>query len=115
MKRGFSYALIAFPFLCMVLLSCDDGRVGPLSPKFTATYRDSVLGIGKVLILYNPTVNYYRDVSIKITAPDGTSTTKPVAEVIKPDETIEIGWFELDDWKIDPGEKIWAWRFLDTV
>lgn len=58
-----------------------DGRVGSfLSPPFSVSYRDSLLGQGLVVDIKNPSDQTLRDVRVKITARNGKSTAAFVTE-----------------------------------
>jgi len=101
-------------FACILALfisGCDgpdgpSGRLGPLSPPLGASSRDSLVGNGKVLIVMNKSNGILYDISVHIKAADGHEVRNKITEVLKPAETVEIGWMELTNWKLEPGEEI---------
>lgn len=95
-------------FVCLLafILSACDGRIGPLSPPLDATYRGSMVGLGKVIILRNASNVILYDISVTIKNRDGHQVSNRITDVLKPAETVEIGWMQLRNWKIDPGEDI---------
>ena len=84
-----------------------NGRVaGPMSPPFSVTYRDSYIGHGIVIDIANHSEKILYGVRLNISNKDGHHTSLNVTNVLKPGEDKEIGWLELDNWKLEVGEDI---------
>lgn len=76
-------------------------------PPLSVVQRDSLVGEGKVLIITNVTNEFLHDCTIKIQADNGNEFGPVVfAATIKPHDSVEVGWMELGDWIIEPGEKV---------
>ena len=82
-------------------------------PPITVTFRDSLVGIGKVVILQNPTMHHLYNLRIVVTSPrpsssdpNGKSASMRIDDDMEPLEVVEIGWMELAPWVLEEGETI---------
>ncbi len=102
----FSLSVLAI-VACVIFSACDPGRVaGPLSPPLGVSYRDSYIGHGIVMDISNHSDKTLYGVRVHITSSDGHSTDANVANALKPGEEKEVGWMELNNWKLEMGEDI---------
>ena len=80
---------------------------GQKAPPLSIVQRDSLVGVGKVLIITNTSDDHLHECTIELSAPSGQHYGPTVfAATLKPHETVEIGWMELGEWKVEPGETV---------
>lgn len=92
-----------------ILPNLEKGRIGPLSPPLRVSYRTSLVGKGIVLKIENRSNEILYDLSVKIEAPNGRWTTANVADHLNPTDSTEVGWMELNQWKLEVGEQIFIY------
>ena len=76
-------------------------------PPVTVTYRDSAVGIGKVIQITNNSTHHLYDV--KVTGRNmkqNASASVKASEHLAPGETVEVGWMEFEAWVPEPGETV---------
>jgi hypothetical protein len=93
-------------FLAFIVLLVAFSLLGCIkAPPLSVVQRDSIVGEGKVLIITNASDEYLHNCTIKIQAANGNTLGQSVfAATLKPHESIEIGWLELGNWTIEPGQ-----------
>jgi hypothetical protein len=77
---------------------------GGRSPQLTVRFRDSAVGIGKVLILTNASDKTIHGIQIVAKSDRGDQVTRDIPGRLEPNGVLEIGWLELEGWKPKPGE-----------
>ena len=83
------------------------GRVGgPMSPPVGVAYRDSYIGAGIVMDIANHSDKTLYGVHVHIVGQGGRSTDAKIATAMKSGEDKEVGWMQLDNWKLENGEEI---------
>lgn len=79
---------------------------GALEPApLEITFRDSLVGAGKIVQLENTSNEPLTGIEVVIAAPDGQSRTF-VLDQLGPYQSFEIGWKKLGGWQIPPGSEI---------
>lgn len=91
-------ALLLATMLCC---GCDESST---APPITAAARDSLLGRGKVLIITNNSNHHLYDVKVVMRSGESSASVR-AAEHLAPLKSVEIGWRELENWKIEPGQR----------
>ncbi len=100
-------ALIVVGAVVYFFMNFGAGRVGgPLSPPFGVSFRNSYIGAGVVMNVSNHSDKNLYGVRVHIAGKNGRSTDANIATVLKPGEEKEVGWLELDRWKLEVGEDI---------
>ena len=69
------------------------------------TFRDSLVGAGKIVQLENTSNEPLTEIEILVTAPEGESRTFALAE-LGPFQTFELGWKKLGGWQIPLGAEV---------
>lgn len=78
-----------------------------LPPPVTISYRDSLLGLGKVVILTNNSSHHLYNVRvIGRNFEERSSASVRAAEHLAPGAIIEVGWMEFESWVPLSGETI---------
>lgn len=107
-----SFAMKILPFIVVgvaiyLFVYGGTGRVGgPMSPPIGVTYRDSYVGAGIVMDIANHSDKTLYGVRVHIVGGDGRSTDAKVAAALKSGEDKEVGWMQLDGWKLENGEEV---------
>ena len=84
------------------LLGCETKLGGP---PLDVTYRDSLVGAGKIVRIANTTNEALGAMEIEITSPDGDSRTYS-HPALGAYETLEVGWKKLGGWQVVDGAKV---------
>ena len=79
----------------------------PVPPNIAVGYRPSLVGVGKVLIMQNKSGDHYYKLRVKINGTKGSSTSIIADEHFEPGEVTELGWLELGNWVLEPGERVY--------
>ena len=72
-------------------------------PPVTVHHRDSILDMGKVIIVTNNSDKYLHGVKVRVSAGDQEKTC--LILTIAPHDSVEVGWMQLDEWKIPEGSE----------
>lgn len=76
-------------------------------PPVTVTFRDSLVGIGKVVQITNNSTHHLYDVKVVgRNAKQNSSASVKATEHLRPGESIEVGWMEFEAWAPEPGETV---------
>jgi len=76
-------------------------------PPVTVTYRDSLLGAGKVIQISNNSSHHLYDVKVVgRNAQQNSSASVKATEHLRPGEFVEVGWLEFEAWMPVPGETV---------
>jgi hypothetical protein len=95
---------------CLAPAGCDEqgNTVLPRPvPPVTVTYRDSAVGLGKVVQITNSSSHHLYNV--KVTGRNvgkNESASVRATEHLRPGDTVEVGWLEFESWTPIPGETI---------
>lgn len=101
--RSFLLVLNLAVVLCLVV-GCGNSA---LPPPVTVTYRDSLVGAGKVLQIKNDSAHHLYNV--RVTGREYknmNSASVRATEQLKPGALVEVGWMEFEAWMPEPGESI---------
>ena len=79
---------------------------GPLSPPLNTTFRRSYIGIGIVMVVENKSNEVLYDLKARIKHESGNVTDVDVADTLKPADTKELGWMQLNGGVLEVGEQI---------
>jgi hypothetical protein len=79
----------------------------PVPPNIAVGYRSSLVGAGKVLTMQNRSGDHYYNLRVKINGTKGSSTSIIADEDFRPGEVTELGWLELGNWILEPGERVY--------
>lgn len=89
-----------------VALLVASGGCGVFDPvEIEITFRDSLVGAGKIVQIENTSNEPVTDIEILITAPEGESRSFQL-EQLGPFQTFEIGWKKLGGWQIPLGAEV---------
>jgi len=91
--------------LLIFLLAAAGGCSYLKEPPVILTSRDSYIGAGTVVRLTNASDEYLHAVNVTVKGPSGMVKTY-FRETIRPHQTIEFGWRELDGWEVPSGSEV---------
>ena len=78
-----------------------------LPPPVTVTYRDSIVGVGKVIQITNTSSHHLYNVPVVGRNLDEVSSASVKAtDHLKPYSLVEAGWMEFEAWVPLPGESV---------
>lgn len=104
------YLAIAFVLVALAGLGCDEQGNSFLprpAPPVTVTYRDSAVGIGRVIQITNNSGHHLYDVKVVgRNMTQNSSASVRATEHLRPGTTVEVGWMEFEAWTPVPGETI---------
>lgn len=83
-------------------------RKSPIPPRISVGQRASVVGAGKVVVLRNESAEHYYNVRVSVrSVRDPLRKAGCIADDhMLPGEMVEVGWMELGQWVIEPGELV---------
>jgi hypothetical protein len=94
--------VIAVVCACLVITSCGKSA---LPPPVTVSYRDSLVGMGKVMQITNRSGHHLYNVRVIGRNFDQVSSASVRAtDHLAPGDTVEVGWLEFGNWTPTPGE-----------
>ena len=91
------------PLLTLALAAAGCARFE--RPPVEITFRDSLLGAGKIVRLENTSNDVLTGIQVEVEAPSGETRTFTLDELAGY-ETIEIGWKKLGGWEIPAGSSV---------
>jgi hypothetical protein len=92
--------------LAMNFLFTGCGK-SPLPPPVGISFRDSVVGVGKVIQIYNKSANHLYNVKvIGRNFEEVSSGSVRATSDLAPYSTIEVGWLEFGGWTPASGETV---------
>lgn len=77
-----------------------------VAPPLSVDFRKSSIGLGRVFKIANISGKPLSNISIRFQSPRGNTGTYFVKDTLKPYETTEIGWSEIE-WTPEKGEQYW--------
>jgi hypothetical protein len=89
--------------LCATPLAC---KSTVLPPSVTVSFRNSVIGRGKVIQLTNSSNHHLYNVSVICRGVNGSSASVKATDHLAPGEMKEVGWMEFGSWTPVSGETI---------
>jgi hypothetical protein len=97
--------------LVMVLAAGCDEKGNTFLPRpippVTVTYRDSLVGVGKVIQITNNSNHHLYDIKVVgRNIEQKSSASVKATEHLRPGESIEVGWMEFEAWAPAPGETV---------
>lgn len=99
--------LIVLGVLIYFVCNFGNGRIlGPLSPPLSASYHESILWRGIVVTIGNHSNDILYDLKVKVEKRNGTVISADVAEFLKPADTVDVGWMQLHNTKLEVGDSI---------
>ncbi len=96
---------VATGALALVLVAGLSGCGRFEAPPVELTFRDSLVGAGKIVQVANTSNQPLTGIEVTITAPTGESRSFTQVE-LGAYETLEIGWKKLGGWQVPPGSEI---------
>lgn len=91
--------------LALALLAGTAGCRRLQAPPVELSFRDSLVGAGKIIQVANTSNEALAGLEVKISTPSGESRTFTLDELAAYQE-IEIGWKKLGGWQVPPGAEI---------
>lgn len=109
MQRLFSGLLLS-TCLTTALGGCNTSGNSVLPrpvPPVTLSYRDSVIGLGKVIRISNRSGHHLYNVKVVgRNVEKNSSASVKATDHLRPGETVEVGWAEFEAWIPIPGETV---------
>ena len=97
-----SWLLLAAAFVCLFICSCGKSA---LPPPVHVGYRDSLVGMGKVMQITNTSGHHLYNVRVIGRNRDQMqSASVRVSKHLRPGATAEVGWLEFGNWTPISGE-----------
>jgi hypothetical protein len=104
-KRPTGWLCLAFVALGIALTPGCGQSVLP--PPVTISYRDSIVGVGRVIGITNTSAHHLYNVNVVCLAFDSASSASVQATGhLSPGESVEVGWMEFIPWVPEPGETV---------
>lgn len=75
------------------------------APPVEINYRDSLVGIGKIIRITNSGADGLSALEVRIENPNGDVKNHPVAS-LAPGTTLELGWKKLDGFQVELGARV---------
>lgn len=99
---GLSVAVMAV--LSLFVSGCGKSA---LPPPVTITYRDSFIGVGKVIQITNNSSHHLYNVRVVgRNYKEVSSASVKATDHLSPHDYVEVGWMEFEDWVPVPGESV---------
>ena len=102
--------LLALSALPAILAGCNENGQTALprpAPPVTITYRDSLVGIGKVIQVTNSSADHlYKVKVVGRNFQENSSGSVKVSDDLAPGASAEVGWVEFGKWVPQPGETV---------
>ncbi|NUQ60972.1 MAG: hypothetical protein HUU20_00680 [Pirellulales bacterium] len=107
-KKGSRTAAAALSALALFLATIVSGcGTSPIYPPVTIEYRDSLFGIGKVVIISNPSSHHLYNVRVVgRNLQEMSSASVKATDHLSPGSFVQVGWLEFENWAPQPGESI---------
>jgi hypothetical protein len=100
--------LVAVSFLLEV--GCDEQGNTFLPrpiPPVSVTYRDSLVGAGRVIQITNNSSHHLYNVKVVgRNAQQNSSASVRATDHLRPGDVVEVGWLEFEVWTPEPGESV---------
>ena len=108
--------------MLMLNLLVQGCGVSALPPPVQVTYRDSLVGVGKVIQITNISSHHLYNVRVVgRNYGELSSASVKATDHLRPHQTVEVGWLEFEAWVPSPGESVevycndYATPFISTV
>lgn len=93
--------------MAMLILFVSGCGTSALPPPVAVTYRDSLLGIGKVIQITNNSSHHLYNVRVVgRNYEEASSASVKATDHLRPHDSVEIGWLEFEAWRPLPGESV---------
>ena len=79
----------------------------PLPPNIAVSYRPSLVGAGMVLVMQNKSGDHYYKLRVRVNSDKHHSTSLVVDDDFRPGEVTELGWLELGNQDLEPGDTVY--------
>jgi len=110
MRPNDSATVVMLVVLAIASSGCDaegNSFLPRPAPPVTVTYRDSAVGIGKVIQIKNNSSHHLYDVKVVgRNVSQNSSASVKATEHLRPGKTVEVGWMEFEAWSPAPGETV---------
>ena len=95
------------PVMAMLILFVSGCDKSALPPPVAVTYRDSLLGIGKVIQITNNSSHHLYNVRVVgRNYEEASSASVKATDHLRPHDSVEVGWLEFEAWRPLPGESV---------
>lgn len=95
------------PVMAILILFVSGCGKSALPPPVAVTYRDSLLGIGKVIQITNNSSHHLYNVRVVgRNYEEASSASVKATDHLRPHDSVEVGWLEFEAWRPLPGESV---------
>ncbi len=105
MRSGYNRVMHTRCLWPLLLLAAAGLACDLASPPLEVTYRDSLVGAGKVLQITNHGERELKALRVKVETPAGEEK-EHIVESLAAGESIEVGWLKLEGFEIPPGAEV---------
>mgnify|MGYP001812508613 FL=1 len=103
-ERLFSLSVAVMTVLTLIVSGCGKSA---LPPPVTVTYRDSLVGVGKVIQITNNSSHHLYNVRVVgRNYEEVSSASVKATDHLRPHDYVEVGWMEFEAWVPIPGESV---------
>lgn len=102
MRTLSNYAVAVSLSLCLVVVACGSALE---APPVKVTYRDSLVGIGKILQITNASQELVENLELRIENPNGDVKNHSIP-ALGAGLAIEVGWKKLDGFEVAEGASV---------
>ena len=103
-ERLFSLSVVVMAVLTLLVSGCGKS---PLPPPVTVTYRNSLVGVGKVIQITNNSSHHLYNVRVVgRNNQEVSSASVKATDHLSPQGYVEVGWMEFEAWVPRPGESV---------
>jgi hypothetical protein len=98
---------LGFAIMAMLIPFVSGCGKSALPPPVTVTYRDSFIGVGKVIQITNTSSHHLYNVRVVgRNYEEVSSASVKATDHLRPHDSVEVGWLEFEAWTPAPGESV---------